>query len=44
MSDSQFFVLMSVAFTAPNLPAWAAIALGGVCLLIAGHGARRAGK
>lgn len=44
MSESHFFVLMSVAFTAPSLPTWAAIALGGVCLLIAGHGARRAGK
>lgn len=44
MSESQFFVLMSVAFTAPNLPTWAAIVLGGVCLLIAGHGARRSGK
>jgi hypothetical protein len=44
MSESQFFVLMSVAFTAPSLPTWAAIALGGICLLIAGHGARRAGK
>jgi hypothetical protein len=44
MSESHFFVLMSVAFTAPSLPTWAAIALGGVCLLIAGHDARRAGK
>lgn len=44
MSESQFFVLMSVVLTAPSLPTWAAIALGGICLLIAGHGALRAGK
>lgn len=44
MNEHQFYVLLSVTFTAPSLPTWAAIALGGVCLLIAGHGARRAGK
>ncbi len=41
MSESQFFVLMSVAFTAPNLPTWAAILLGGICLYVASRSSRR---
>ncbi|WP_336695643.1 hypothetical protein [Delftia acidovorans] len=41
MSESQFFVLMSVAFTAPNLPTWTAIAMGGICCYLASRAARR---
>ncbi len=44
MSESQFFVLMSVAFTAPNLPTWAAIALGGICCYLASRAARKGEK
>lgn len=41
MSESQFFVLMSVVLTAPNLPTWAVIVLGGVCCYLASRAARR---
>lgn len=44
MSESHFFVLMSVAFTAPSLPTWAAIVLGAVCLCLADRGARKGGQ
>ncbi len=44
MSQSQFFCLMSVAFTSPRLPVLVAIALGIVCLCVAIYSARKGGQ
>lgn len=41
MNEPQFYVLLSVAFTAPNLPTWAAIVLGSVCCYLASRAARK---
>lgn len=41
MKEHQFYVLLSVAFTAPSLPTWAAIALGGICCYLASRAARK---